>query len=50
MSPKEDFEKVQFDVQDENDSYIDIIKALEGRTNKPFMYSKIELQFLEYQT
>jgi hypothetical protein len=32
--PKKDSCKVKFDVPDENNSYIDIIKAKELRTNK----------------
>jgi hypothetical protein len=38
---------VKFDLPDDNDSYIDLIKAKEWRTNKPLEYSKIELEFFK---
>jgi hypothetical protein len=38
---------VKFDLSNENDSYIDTIKAKELRTNKTFEYSKIELEFFK---
>jgi hypothetical protein len=45
--PQKDFNKVKFDLSNENDSYIDTIKAKELRINKAFEYSKIELKFLK---
>jgi hypothetical protein len=39
--------KVNFDVSNANDSYIDTIKAKEFRVNTPFENSKIEREFFQ---
>jgi hypothetical protein len=44
--PKKDFYKVKLDVQDENNSYIDAIKAKERRAHQPLEYSKIIRKYL----
>jgi hypothetical protein len=37
---------LKFDLPDDNNSFIDIIKAIELRTDKSFEYSKFNLSFL----
>jgi hypothetical protein len=46
-NPKKDSCKIKFYLQNEHDSFIDIIKAKERRTNKPLEFSKIELEFFK---
>jgi hypothetical protein len=43
--PKTNSYKVKFDLPDDNESYIDLIKAKELNANKALEHSKIELEF-----
>jgi hypothetical protein len=45
--PHKDSYKVKFDMPNNEDPYIDVIKTKELRVNKPLIYSKLEMEFFK---